>query len=386
MRGLYIHIPFCKKRCYYCDFSSTTVDTPESHQQFFGALQKQIQFSRDQYGELSFDTLYIGGGTPSRLSIEEMAKIFELVQASFKIATAAEITCEVNPGDVTQEKAEAYRRLGINRISLGAQAFQDSILQSIGRPHDVQAVFDAVKIFRDTGFKNISLDLIIRLPGQTFENVRESLDEILKISPEQVTVYDLDIHKKTAFGVSQARGKLKLPDPELHEEMFELVKKILGGAGYRHYELMTFAKPGFESKHNLIYWHNEEYLGLGPSAVSYFNGVRFELAHDVRKYVEKCLKNDFRPDVEDVLTDEQKQTETLLTGLRLSEGVDLNLLRLIQPKLDRTFSEWLENGLIEIHDGRVFLTAQGRKLNEMVLSDLAGLVSGAKPLDAPNKV
>lgn len=373
MRGLYVHIPFCKNRCYYCDFSSTTVDTPKFRQEFFEAVRKQVRFVQNRFGRLAFDTFYIGGGTPSRLTIDEMNGLFELIRSGFEIRAGAEITCEVNPGDATKDLVKGYRKLGINRISLGAQAFQDSILESIGRPHGVREVFEAFQLFREAGFDNISLDVIIRLPGQTIADVRESLDQIVNMNPEQVTVYDLDVHKKTVFGVQQARGELELPGPELHGQMFQMVEESLGAAGYHYYELMTFAKPGFESKHNLIYWRNQEYLGLGPSAVSYLNGVRFELAHDVRKYIEKCLKDDFRPEVEDVLTPEQKEIETLLTGLRLSEGVSFDLLKLIWPKIQEKIVELESAGLLRIRNDRVFLTAEGRRFNETVFAELAGM-------------
>ncbi len=379
MRGLYVHVPFCKKRCYYCDFSSTTVDAPEFRAQYFEAIRREIEFRARQYGRLAFDTFYIGGGTPSRLTAEEMKMLFEVVQRGFEIRGAAEITCEANPCDVTPEKADAYRKLGINRISLGAQAFQDEMLKSIGRPHGVREIYSAFKLFRASGFENISMDLMIRLPGQTVAHVRESLDEVVKLNPEQVTVYDLDVHKKTAFGVKQAKGELQLPEPETHEQMFRLVEEMLVAAGYQHYELMAFAKPGFESRHNLIYWRNREYLGLGPSAVSYLNGVRFEFAHDVRKYIEKCLKNDFQPETEDVITAEQAETETLLTGLRLSEGVGLESVALIEKDIRPKLGELQAENLLEIKNGRIFLTATGRNYSETVFSELARAARMAAP-------
>jgi oxygen-independent coproporphyrinogen-3 oxidase len=371
-RGLYVHIPFCNKKCNYCNFISTANNTPEIREQFFIALEKEINHAETLYGKLSFDTLYIGGGTPSILIAEEMARLFTLLRSHFDFEPECETTCEINPGsDIDENKLKTYRDLGINRISLGGQAFQDFLLKDMGRTHNANDTFETVHLLKRAGFDNISLDLIIRLPGQLLEHIEESLKYAISLHMAQVTVYDLEVHEKTGYGARQKRGELKLPDQDQHEEMFRLVENYLTSAGYKHYELLSFAKPGFESKHNLIYWHNQEYLGLGPGAFSYMNGVRYQFAGDVNSYFKKCAENVWTRDVEDILTDEEKERESLLTGLRLDEGVDLNQFNLIRKSIENKLDDLIGNGLIERRGTRIALTLRGRFLAESVFAEFA---------------
>ena len=317
-----------------------------------------------------FDTLYLGGGTPSELNANEMVRLFKVLRNHFDFRANTEITCEVNPGDINKEKLEVYHNLGINRISLGAQSFNEKLLAEINRPHGVREIFDTASLLRKLGFTNISLDLIIRLPDQTLDDVGNALSAAISLDVNQVTVYDLEVHEKTVFGVRMKQGELKLPTVEEHEQMFDLVESMLTQAGYIHYELLSFAKPGFESKHNLIYWNNGEYLGFGPGAFSYMNGVRYQFARDVSRYLKKCAAGELTNDVEDRLTEEEKETETLITGLRLKEGVDLNRFRLIRKRIEEHVLPLVKEKLIEHSGSRIHLTAHGRRVAEKILPEL----------------
>jgi len=369
-RGLYIHIPFCRKKCHYCNFVSTTNRTAALHKKFISSIEKELQHAKDQYGHLEFDTFYIGGGTPSLLNDDEITKLVGCIRKHFNFRQNYEFTCEMNPEDVDEKRLAAYLDLGINRISLGAQAFQDRLLKETGRTHNAEANVKALDLLREMGCENISVDIMIRLPGQTVSDVEESILRSVELGAKQLTVYDLDIHEKTVFGVQQKHGKLHLPYETEHLQMFQLVEKILTDAGFVHYELMTFAKPGFESRHNLIYWHNEEYLGLGPGAFSYLNGIRYQFAKDVNGYFKKCAENNWTRDIEDILTEEEKESETLLTGLRLAEGIDFAGLKLLRPKIEKKIDELSSEGLFKLCGTKIAFTQRGRYSAETILSNL----------------
>lgn len=370
MRGLYVHIPFCTKKCHYCDFVITTQHAPDFREQFFQALEWEVRQIQSQYGRLAFDTIYFGGGTPSDLNAGEMTRLSELLKSNFSFADSCEWTCEVNPGDLDSAKLEAYQKLGINRISVGAQAFQDRLLKDLGRIHNVLNISESIKMIRAAGFQNINLDLMIRLPGQTLEDIEESLELAIALAPTHVSLYDLDIHPRTVFGQRIARGTLPLPDEVAHAEIYEAAEKGLERAGFRHYELLNFSKPGFESKHNLVYWHNEEYLGLGPGAFSYLQGTRFQRASDVRSYLHKWSVQDLTLAFSEVLTPENIALENLLTGLRLDEGVKLEKIQLIYERLRAQFRMLRASRLLEETSEKLRLTRQGRSVFESVLAEL----------------
>lgn len=371
MRGLYVHIPFCLKKCHYCNFVITTKRTEGFRARFFQALQKEIEQAREKYGRLGFDTFYLGGGTPSALTAEEMGSLIEGLRAAFDFAPGYEFTCEVNPGDVDRAKLEAYRSLGINRISLGTQAFQDSLLKDMGRPHTVADTLETWELLRDLGFKNISFDLINGLPSQTLENFEDSLRKTIELEAAQLSLYDLDVHEKTVYGLRRRDGKLPVPDEEKRAEMFTRAGELMSAAGYVQYEISTFAKPGFESRHNLGYWHNQEYLGLGPGAFAYLNGERYQFAPDVNRYLEKCEAGDWQPDTSETLTEDKKELETLLTGLRLRQGIDLDQFTIIRPSLEEKLAKIQPHALMEREGSQIRLSSRGRFLAESVFSLLA---------------
>ncbi len=370
-RGLYVHIPFCLKKCHYCDFVITTKRAPEDRARFLRALQTEIQYAVHQYGRLKFSTLYLGGGTPSALEPAEFASVVEMIQQSFDFEKGYEFSVEVNPGDISDEKIAAYARAGVNRVSLGVQAFQERLLKDMNRPHGTAEIESTVQRLRAAGLKNISMDMIVYLPDQTLTDVDETLKGLLNLEPNQVSVYDLDVHEKTVYGLRRREGRLKLVSEEEHAGMSEKVTRALESCGFIHYELSNFAKPGFESRHNLIYWHNQPYLGLGPGAFSYLDGVRYQFADSVESYLKKIESGDRKNQTEDRLTPEEIEKETLLTGIRLRDGIDLRRLNLLSGKVKKVSELWIQEGLLENDGFRLKFTERGKPVAETILKTLA---------------
>lgn len=384
-RGLYIHIPFCKTRCHYCNFVTTAEHSPGLRERFFDAISAEIKHAGNHYGRpvktgeprhaiqagrLSFDTLYLGGGTPSSLSIPELSRLVEGVHSAFKFKEGYEFTCEFNPGDGGEAKLKALHEIGVNRISLGCQSFQDRLLTRIGRRHTVRDIMETVAKIRQVGIMNLSFDLMLRLPGQTVEDFRDSVRRSIELDASQVSLYDLEVHDGTPFGQFQKEGTLDLPGEEDHARMYESAIQDLTGAGYEHYEISNFAKPEMASRHNLIYWHNQEYLGLGPGAFTYLNGIRSQFAPSLIRYLEKCETGDWQNDIEDKLSEEEKETETLVMGLRLCEGIEPVLFPRIYPTLRERLAALCKKGLMEMSGQNIRLTARGKFLSEDVFAFL----------------
>ena len=370
VKGLYVHIPFCKTRCHYCNFVTTAEPSQDLRERFFEALTAEIKHARERYGRLSFETLYLGGGTPSCLKIQEIERLILEVRQAFDFKEGYEFTVEFNPGDGNEAKLRALHERGVNRISLGCQSFKDEILQRLGRRHRSHDITETVTKIRAAGIQNISFDLMLRLPGQTVEDFRDSVRRSIELGASQVSLYDLEIHGETTFGQLQQSGKLSLPAEEEHAGMYESAIQLLTGAGYEHYEISNFARPGFASRHNLIYWHNQEYLGLGPGAFTYLDAVRTQFATDLERYLGKCETLDWKNDTEDHLSAEEQETETLVTGLRLREGVDVTwfpkILSFVQGRVDAL----CEKGLMERSGENIRLTARGKRLSEDVFAFL----------------
>ncbi len=370
MRGLYLHIPFCDQKCHYCNFVITTKQGPDDRHAFIEALTEEMLAAKKKYGRLYFNTLYLGGGTPSVLTPEEISKILSLLRKEFDFDPKAEISIEVNPGDGDYEKFNALHDLGINRVSLGAQTFDDALLKSMNRTHTAEDIVKTTSLLRGIGFENVSMDLIVRLPGQGAADFMDSLERVLALKPAQISLYDLQVHESTVYGLKQKRGELQLPGEDTHVEMMTYAEDRLFQSGYDHYEVLNFAKPGFESRHNLLYWNNREYLGLGPGAFSYLNGCRYQMAESVKRWNEKFSAGDWTPDTADDLTEDKKEMESLITGIRLSKGVDLKDFAMIRNKIQPVMENLLHGGLLEKAGDNFKLTRRGRFLVETVLSEL----------------
>jgi oxygen-independent coproporphyrinogen-3 oxidase len=372
MKGLYLHIPFCAQKCAYCNFVITLQQDAAARRRFFGALQKEIRDVAKIYGPQRFSTFYLGGGTPSLLTAAEMEWLVSEIRTFFDFESGFEWTCELNPGDVEPEKMKAFCGLGINRVSLGAQAFQDRLLKNMGRRHSVRDTEKTIEIIRAAGIENISLDLISGLPEQSLQDFQESLDRTAALAPSQVSLYDLELHESTPWGLAHKKGTLKPAPEDLRAEMFQAAIDTLSAAGYEQYEISTFAKPGFESRHNLIYWKNGEYLGLGPGAFTYMKGVRSQFSLEVPDYLQKCEAGDWEPAVKDILSEEEQETETLVTGLRLRQGVDLERFRVIRSRLEERLARLQDGRLLEREGSRLVLTPRGRFLAERTFGLLIG--------------
>ncbi len=379
MRGLYVHVPFCLRKCHYCNYTITAAPTADDHENFFRAIETETRRARESYGALQFSTLYLGGGTPSSLDATEMERLFRILLGAFSLEKNAEVTCEVNPGEADRAKLEAYRRLGVNRLSVGAQSFNDVLLADMGRIHDARATAEISAAARETGFENLSLDLIIRLPGQTLADVEDSLERAVAAGARQVVIYDLNVHDETVYGARARRGDLALPPDSLHRRMHDAVAEILVTKHrFRQYEISSFARPGFESRHNLIYWKNREYLGLGPGAFSYMEGKRYQYAKTVQGWLERIRGGDASNEEEHALRPEEIEIETLLTGLRLEDGVRLGDFDLIREHAAREVSALEEAGLVERAGDRIRLTREGKALAETVFTRLS--LAGGRPV------
>lgn len=307
----------------------------------------------------------------------EMAGLLGKVREYFKLRPDAEVTCEWNPGDRRllggeddPAQVKTFSSLGINRISLGAQTFDDPLLARLGRRHTARDTVLTIERMRNAGLSNISLDLMLRIPGQTVESFRTSLEKAVALEVSQISLYDLEIHAGTVFGRLDRDKKLDLPDEHAHAAMYETACYALSDAGYEHYEISNFARPGMQSKHNLIYWQNEEYLGLGPGAFSYLEGVRYAFARDLETYFKKCEAKEWTNDMEDVLTDSEKETESFAMGLRLCQGVDLSRFPLIQAEKKERIRELLKEGFLESSEKKLRLTPRGQFLSEDVFGFL----------------
>lgn len=371
---LYIHIPFCLKKCNYCDFISYTGIPPKEVRRYLAALTKESKLVATRFRAGKISTLYLGGGTPSYLSAEDLLDIIEGVRDILGIEEEAEITLEANPGTLTPKKLALLRLAGINRLSLGVQSFDDGLLKAMGRLHRAEDIYQAFRWAREAGFNNISLDLIYGLPGQTFCQWEDTLDRALDLYPEHLSVYALELSLDSLWGRKQKLGELLLPKEEEVLSMYELACQKLKEAGFEHYEISNFARAGFQCRHNLSYWENRDYLGLGAGAASHWKGRRWKNMSRLEDYC-RTLEEDRLPvDEEEELDQRQKIGETLFLGLRLRKGVSLKefkdrfgeeLLSMYGAEIEHLASL----GLVEIKEERLVITEKGLPLaNEVFLA------------------
>lgn len=323
--GIYIHIPFCKQKCFYCDFVSYA-NQDKYFQKYVQALNKEINNFIDN-NEFEVQTIYIGGGTPSLIDAKYIEEILHTFEKRNLLKEVKEVTIEVNPGTVTEEKLRNYKNSGVNRLSIGLQSTEDKILKQIGRIHCYDDFLNTYKMAREVGFKNINVDLMIGLPNQKILDVKNSLEKIIKLEPEppnHISVYSLIVEENTPIEKMLESGELELPDEELERNMYWYVKNFLELNGYKHYEISNFAKLGNESKHNLDCWNQKEYVGFGVAAHSYIDDVRYGNIGNVEEYIKNCENGEFGKNkvIDEVENDIfSKEKEFMLIGLRKIEGV-----------------------------------------------------------------
>ena len=335
--GIYIHIPFCIKKCEYCDFVSYC-NKKEYVPQYINALKKEIKNNINK--EYKITTIYIGGGTPSSIEENYIADIIETIklnmnEENLKDFENIEVTIEVNPGTVNKEKLQVYKKIGINRLSIGLQSTDDVILKEIGRIHNYEQFLDTYKWAEEAGFENINVDLMLGLPGQDIEILKNSLENVVNLKPEpkHISVYSLIVEENTKIEQRIGSGELSLPDDEEERRQYHYMKNFLELNGYKHYEISNFAKPGFESKHNMNCWEQKQYVGFGVAAHSYVNGVRYANTTDLKEYlnVDKSKKNRNVESMENKIKNENKiGKENEKVGFK-----NVRIIEEIQNKLDR---------------------------------------------------
>lgn len=375
--GIYIHIPFCKQKCYYCDFVSYSNKCSEV-KEYIESLKKEIE--EFDFSNYKVTSIYIGGGTPSYIDsiyiVEILSELKEKLKCNLIEFKDIEITIEVNPGTVDTKKLNDYKKSGINRLSIGLQSTKNDILKKIGRIHTYQEFLEIYKLARETGFKNINIDLMIGIPGQKIGDLKNTLQDIIKLEPEHISVYSLIIEENTPIEKMLENGKIKLPDEDLERNMYWYVKNTLELNGYNHYEISNFAKLGKESRHNLNCWNQEEYIGFGVAAHSYLNGIRFSNTINVEEYIQH-LENNRKEEniqIEESQSLEDKKNEFMMLGFRKIQGVDIarfkekfidNPIFLYREKLNKL----VEEGLIEVDLNHIKLTNKGIDLANLVFEE-----------------
>ena len=361
MAGIYIHIPFCKSRCKYCDFFSTT--DLEKRSQYVDALLCEWQDRRNELRDPT-RTLYIGGGTPSTLDLESIEKILlNIVQPDSTWCKIEEITLEVNPGDVTKEKAAAWRKMGINRLSMGIQTFDDTLLQLIGRRHTAQEARNAVAIAQAAGFDNISIDLMYALPSQTIQQWRKDVAQALQLGVQHISTYGLIYEEGTHLTNLLEQGIIEAVDEDTELQMYDYLVEQLTMNGFVHYEVSNFSLPGRQSQHNSSYWNNTPYLGLGAGAHSYDGNTRTWNVSDLDEYIQQAINHRLQPEKEE-LTDEDKHTERVMLGLRTNQGVAVE-----DVQLDKA-QPYLQQRLLKQEGNRLIATTQGWHILNRIIEDL----------------
>lgn len=370
--GAYIHIPFCKQKCYYCDFLSFA-DKKEYEEKYVESLIKEIEVFKEKNNDVEFDTIYIGGGTPSYIDSKNIARILQTLISDNNISNVDEITIEVNPGTFLKEKMLEYKQIGINRMSIGLQSTNNNLLKEIGRIHNFEDFLETYQTARKIGFENINVDLMIGLPNQTFDDIKDEIEHIIKLEPNHISVYSLILEENTKLEQFVLQGKMKLPDEELERHMYWYVKNKLELYGYKHYEISNFAKKGYESKHNLNCWNQKQYRGFGLGAHSYINNKRFSNTENIDLYINNINKENFENNINihEIQNIEMQEKEYMLLGLRKIDGINIqefenkfgmNPIFLFKNELNKLSNE----GLIKVDGNKIMLTNKGIDLANIV--------------------
>ncbi len=385
--SLYLHFPFCMRKCRYCDFLSFPADA-QARQEYVGRLCREIRIRGQEFSGHEVQTVFFGGGTPSLLEPEQLSLLMEEIRSAFSLSKDAEISLECNPGTADAEKLFAFRGLGINRISIGLQSADDQELAMLGRIHTTEQFSECFAAARAAGFTNINIDLMSGIPGQTACSLRKTLSDVLRLKPEHLSVYSLIIEEGTPFwevygddgcaedvphfqscGCSQAEMP-PLPDEETEREMVRLTEEMLREAGYAHYEISNFALPGYECRHNLVYWRRGEYLGLGLGAASLIGECRYRNTSDLSVYMKECCARE----EEEKLSRQAQMEETMFLGLRCLDGISIREFeerfgQSIFSVYGEVIERYAELGLLERHGDRILLSRRGIDVSNQVLAD-----------------
>ncbi|HEO2827831.1 TPA: oxygen-independent coproporphyrinogen III oxidase [Streptococcus agalactiae] len=361
----YVHIPFCTQICYYCDFSKVFIKS----QPVDAYLQALIREFRS-YDITELRTLYIGGGTPTSISAVQLDYLLTELSRDLNLNTLEEFTIEANPGDLTVDKIEVLQKSAVNRVSLGVQTFNDKHLKRIGRSHNEAQIYSTIDALKTAGFQNISIDLIYALPGQTMDDVRSNVAKALSLNIPHLSLYSLILEHHTVFMNKMRRGKLHLPTEDLEAEMFEYIISEMERNGFEHYEISNFTKPGFESRHNLMYWDNVEYYGVGAGASGYLDGIRYRNRGPIQHYLKGVSEGNARLS-EEVLSKNEMMEEELFLGLRKKEGVSIGKFEQkfgtsFEKRYGQIVQELQSDGLLKENNGFIQMTKKGLFLGDTV--------------------
>ena len=369
--GIYVHIPFCKRKCDYCDFISYS-NKDSKIEEYVESVKKEIELQKIK-SEIT--TVYIGGGTPSYIESKYIKDIINEVKKK-NISENAEITIEVNPGTVTLEKLKDYKSVGVNRLSIGLQSAKNELLNQIGRIHDYEQFLETYNMARKVGFKNINVDLMLGLPNQRISDLKETLEKILELQPEHISVYSLIVEEGTPIANKIEQGKLELPEEELERNMYWYVKNTLELNGYKHYEISNFAKQGYESKHNVNCWNQQEYIGIGVAAHSYRDITRYSNTEQLGEYIRNVQRENLERNriIHEIQKEDDAKKEYMLLGLRQIEGVKIsrfkekfgdNPIYLFRNELKKL----VEEELINVDEDNIRLTNKGIDLANLVWAE-----------------
>ena len=370
MSGIYIHIPFCKKACIYCDFHFSTL---KNHKEIINSILVEIDLNQKEFKKNNISTIYFGGGTPSIIENSLIKKVMQSIHKNHSIQEECEITIEANPDDITDQNIKSWKEIGFNRLSLGVQTFNDLCLKKINRIHNREDAISAIKKIKKE-FKNYSIDIMFGTPGSTIETLKEDLIQIKKLNPPHISIYSLDVEKKTPIHKMIKNNKIKMPSSSLVSEQFDLISTEMEKMGYINYEISSFCKEGLQSRHNSNYWCNEKYIGYGPGAHSYDKKYRYWNIRDNEKYINRI--NNRQPFYEqEKLTDTQKINEYIMTRIRTKEGINIsdlekrmgiNLMTLKKEEI-QFLSEEL---MVENFGDNIVLTEKGKKIIDHIVEKI----------------
>ena len=370
MLGLYIHVPFCAQKCYYCDFNSYKINFDEKKEYLIN-IKKEMKLYKDEFKNKVFDTIFLGGGTPSILTSEEIKQIIDSVYENFNIYKEAEITIECNPGTINRQKLIDFKNMGINRLSIGLQAVQNHHLKSIGRIHTYEEFeknyFDALEV----GFKNINIDLMYALPNQTTKEWKDTLNKIIDLNPTHISAYSLILEEGTKLYDMYENNEFELLDEDTDIKMYEYTIDTLKKHGYNQYEISNYSRTNFECMHNIIYWKCDNYLGLGPGASGFIGNIRYSNIENICEYNERVMQNIKPINEKNVLTEKDVIEEFIFMGLRMNEGINLNIFkeRFNCEFLDLyndVVEKLIKRDLIKLENQNVLLTQKGREISNSV--------------------
>ena len=371
MAGIYIHIPFCRKKCYYCDFFKST-DLSLKARLLVG-LKKELESRVDEYSSEEINTIYFGGGTPSVLLIDELNELLNVIYENYRVSGNAEITLEANPDDLTQASLSSLKQIGFNRLSMGVQSFSESDLKLMNRRHSVLQAIQSVKWAKEAGFSNISIDLIYGLPNQTLDEWENNVRSAVNLNVEHISAYNLTYHEGTVFYRQLKKGILKeLPD-ELSLQQFESLIRILKEDGFEQYEISNFCKPGFYSQHNSSYWKSKKYLGIGPSAHSYDLVSRSWNVSSIARYLDGLENNQAYFETE-ILTEQDRYNDFIITGLRTIWGISEEFIQNTFPLHYFTYfqkykEKYIQSGHLLSTEGKVFISPEGLFISDKIMAD-----------------